>query len=54
VVDTLTWLGEESLKLCEEIGRLNSKKFELGKQNDEALKELEQYSVSLGEKHQLL
>jgi hypothetical protein len=46
-------LDEESLKLCEELGRLNSKKFEMETQNDEALKKLEQYAVSLREKHLL-
>ncbi len=37
----LTRLDEEALKLCDEIGRLNSKKFELEKEIDEALDELE-------------
>ena len=50
----LTRLDEEELKICDEIGRLNSKKFELKMEIDEALKELNQYNVSLSEKHQLL
>jgi len=49
----LTRLDEEELKICEQIGRLNSKKLELEKEVEEALKELEQYNVSLIEKHQL-
>jgi len=49
----LTRLDEEELKICEQIGRLNSKKFELEKEVEEALKELEPYNVSLIEKHQL-
>ena len=49
----LTRLDEEALKLCEQIGRLNSKKFELEKEIEETLKELEQYNVSLREKRQL-
>ena len=48
----LTRLDEEELKICEEIGKLNSKKFELEREIDEALKELEQYNVSLREKSQ--
>ena len=50
----LTRLDEEELKICEQIGKLNSKKFELEKEIEEALKELEQYNVSLKEKRQLL
>ena len=50
----LTRLDEEELKICEQIGRLNSKKFELEREIDEALKELEQYNVSLREKDLLL
>jgi hypothetical protein len=49
----LTRLDEEELKICEQIGNLNSKKFELEKDIEEALKELEQYSVSLREKQLL-
>ena len=41
----ITRLDEESLKLCEEIGRLNSKKCELEKEIQEALQELEQYDA---------
>lgn len=48
----LTRLDEEELKLCEQIGKLNSKKFELQREIEEALKELEQYDVSLIEKSQ--
>ena len=36
----LTRLDEEELKICEEIGKLNSKKSELEKEIEEALKEL--------------
>ncbi len=46
-------LDEKSLKICDEIGRLNSKKFELEKEIDEVLKELEQYNVCYREKHQM-
>jgi superfamily I DNA and/or RNA helicase len=49
----LTRLDEEELKICEQIGKLSSKKFELEKEIDEALKELDQYSVSLREKQLL-
>jgi hypothetical protein len=49
----LTRLDEEELKVCEQIGKLNSKKFELGREIEEALKELDHYNVSLLEKHQL-
>jgi len=37
----LTRLDEEELKICEHIGKLNSKKFELEREINEALKELE-------------
>jgi hypothetical protein len=50
----LTILDEEELKTCEQIGKINSKKFELEREIDEALKELELYTISLPEKHQLL
>lgn len=50
----LTRLDEEELKICEQIGKLNSKKFELERDIEDALKELELYNVSLREKHQLL
>ncbi len=50
----LTILDEEELKICEQIGKINSKKFELEREIDEALKELELYTISLPEKHQLL
>ncbi len=43
----LTRLDEEALKICEQIGKLNSKKFELEKEIDEAIKELDQFDVSL-------
>jgi hypothetical protein len=49
----LTRLDEEELKICEEIGKLNSKKLELEREIDKALKELEQYNVSLREKQLL-
>jgi hypothetical protein len=49
----LTRLDEEELKICEQIGKLNSKKFELERENEEALRELEQYNVSLREKQLL-
>jgi hypothetical protein len=49
----LSRLDEEELKICEQIGKLNSKKFELEKEIEEALKELELYSVSLREKQLL-
>ena len=49
----ITRLDEEELKLCEEIGKLNSKKFELEREIEEALKELELYTVSLREKQLL-
>ena len=39
----ITRLDEEELKICEQIGKLNSKKFELEREIKEALKELEQY-----------
>ena len=51
---TGTRVDEEELKICDQIGKLNSKKFELERQNEEALKELDQYTVSLREKHQML
>jgi len=47
----ITRLDEEELKICEQIGKLNFKKFELEKDIEEALKELEQYSISILEKH---
>lgn len=49
----ITRLDEEELKICEQIGKLNSKKFGLEREIDEALKELNQYSVSLREKQLL-
>ena len=49
----LTRLDDEELKICEQIGKLNSKKFELEREIDEALKELEQYSKSIREKQLL-
>jgi hypothetical protein len=49
----LTRFDEEELNICEQIGKLNSKKFELERDIEEALKELEQYSVSLREKQLL-
>ncbi len=49
----ITRLDEEELKICEQIGKLNSKKFKLEREIDEALKELEHYSVSLREKQLL-
>ena len=49
----ITRLDEEELKICEQIGKLNSKKFELEREIEEALKELEQYNVSLREKQLL-
>ncbi len=36
----LTRLDEEELKLCEQIGKLNSKKFELEREIEESIKEL--------------
>ncbi|TVP41378.1 hypothetical protein [Candidatus Nitrosocosmicus arcticus] len=48
----LTRLDEEELKLCEQIGKLNSKKFELENEIEEEIKELDQYDVSLIEKSQ--
>ena len=53
ISDKITRLDEEELKICEQIGKLNSKKFELEREIEEALKELEQYNVSLIEKRQL-
>ena len=41
MVGRLTRLDEEELKICEQIGKLNSKKFELEREIDEALQELE-------------
>ncbi len=49
----ITRLDEEELNICEQIGRLNSKKFELEREIEEALKELELYNVSLREKQLL-
>jgi hypothetical protein len=49
----ITRLDEEELKICEQIGRLNLKKFALENEIDETLKELEQYNVSLREKQLL-
>jgi hypothetical protein len=49
----ITRLDEEELKICGQIGNLNSKKFELEKEIQEALEELEQYNASLIEKRQL-
>ena len=46
-------LDEEELKICGQIGNLNSKKFELEKEIQDALEELEQYNASLIEKRQL-
>ena len=45
----LTRLDEEALKICEQIGKLNSKKFELEKEmsNRKQSKELDQFDVSL-------
>lgn len=48
----LTRLDEEELKICDQIGRLNSKKWQLEGEIEETLKELELYNVSLIEKHQ--
>ncbi len=48
----ITRLDEEELKICEQIGKLNSKKFELEREIEETLKELEQYNISLLEKNQ--
>ena len=53
MVGRLARLDEEELKICEQIGRLNLKKFALENEIDEALKELEQYNVSLREKQLL-
>lgn len=36
----LSRLDEEELKICDQIGKLNSKKFELEREIEEALKEL--------------
>ena len=52
MVGRLTRLDEEELKICEQIGKLNSKKFELEREIDEALQELGLYNVSLIEKTQ--
>ena len=49
----ITRLDEEELKICEQIGKLNSKKFELEREINEALKELDLYNVSLREKQLL-
>jgi hypothetical protein len=48
----LTRLDEEELKICEQIGKLNHKKFELEREVEEALKELDHYNVSIIEKQQ--
>ena len=48
----ITRLDEEELKICAQIGKLNSKKFELEKEIQETLEELEQCNVSLIEKQQ--
>ena len=50
----LTRLDVEEDKICEQIGKPNSKKFEFEKEIEEALKELEQYSISLKDKHRIL
>jgi hypothetical protein len=49
----LTRLDEEELMICGQIGKLNSRMFELESEINESLKELEQYSVSLREKQLL-
>ena len=36
----LTRLDEEEIKICEQIGKFNSKKWELEREIDQALKEL--------------
>jgi hypothetical protein len=54
MVGRLTKLDEEELRLCEQIGKLNSKKGELEREIEEALKELDNYDVSLIEKQQNL
>lgn len=36
----LSRVDEEELKICDQIGKLNSKKFELEREIEEALKEL--------------
>jgi len=48
----LTRLDEKELKKCDEIGLLNSKKFELEREVEEAIKELDQYDASLIDKSQ--
>ena len=54
MVARITRLDEEELKICDEIRRLNSKKWEVEKEIEEALKELELYTLSLSEKHRML
>ncbi len=49
----LARLDEEELEICERIGKLNSKKWELEGEIEEAIKGLEQYNLSLTEKHLL-
>jgi hypothetical protein len=49
----LTRIDEEELKLCHQIGKLNSKMFELEREIDEAIKELDEYDTRLIVKHQL-
>lgn len=48
----LTRLDEEELKICDQIGKLNSRKFELEREIEETLKKLDDYDVSLIEKSQ--
>ena len=48
----LTKLDEEELKICEQIRKLNSKKFELEKEIEETVNELDFYDNRLIEKHQ--
>ena len=52
MVGRLTRLDEEELKICEQIGKLYSKKFELEREIQEAIDELEQFDIRLLEKHQ--
>lgn len=48
----LTRLDEEELKICEQIGKLISKKFDLEMEIEEAIKELGGFDARIIEKHQ--
>lgn len=48
----LTRPDEGELKICGQIGKLNSKKFELEREVKDVLEELDEYDISLTDKSQ--